>query len=198
MVGFPWRLDDDDESLYNAMLWVSYSKETGKSSIFHIYLKAFLYQTDETWAVEGPGFTSVYDQAIDAKVGLGICMDLSPYQFKAPFDKYEFGTFQKNAETRHIWCCMNWLSPLDCKPAADETVELEAIQKQLSYWMQRIIPWLATEDHDPISFAVSNRVGTERGTTFNGCSAVFTKSSRGWSVKHMDRHEEGVVIVDVS
>ena len=31
------------------------------------------------------------------KFGFGICMDVNPYQFKSPFEKFEFARFHENA-----------------------------------------------------------------------------------------------------
>ena len=52
------------------------------------YDKHFLYETDETWAEEGESFKVFKNLKIAQKalnVGFGICMDLSPYQFKARY-----------------------------------------------------------------------------------------------------------------
>ena len=44
-------------------------------------------------------------------------MDLSPYQFKAPFDAFEFGTFAAGEAPDAIWVVMNWL---DSHPEEEE------------------------------------------------------------------------------
>src|SRR4051794_37188104 len=50
--GFPERADGD--VLYNSLLVC----DPG-GNIVHVYRKHFLYTTDETWAAEGPGFTTL-------------------------------------------------------------------------------------------------------------------------------------------
>lgn len=115
-------------------------------------------------------------------------MDLSPYQYKTPFEAYEFGSYHLKAESKHVCCCMNWLSPLY---GVDLELEDTEINKQLNYWLQRIYPLVMSPEHAPISIAISNRVGTERGeitafclsyflgTTFNLCSAILTSNKVG-------------------
>jgi len=64
------------------------------------YKKHFLYETDKTWASEGPGFETVdlklprSDKVI--KIGHGICMDINPWEFKAEYEAFEFSTFHRD------------------------------------------------------------------------------------------------------
>nr|CAG8541159.1 7576_t:CDS:10 [Entrophospora candida] len=56
------------------------------------YQKTHLYETDENWAEEGPGFKSIHIPILGKlllKVGLAICMDLSPYRFQASSSEFE-------------------------------------------------------------------------------------------------------------
>jgi protein N-terminal amidase len=119
-VGYP-RIDDS-KRLYNSLMLISPSGE-----LISTYDKHFLYSVDESWAEEGSAFMTAkidfnqsklkdgcdYTNNSDGcvNVGFGICMDLSPYQFKAPFELFEFGTFQANNDADIILCCMAWLLP---------------------------------------------------------------------------------------
>ena len=64
------------------------------------YKKHFLYETDKTWAQEGPGFETMdlklprSDKII--KIGHGICMDINPWEFKSEFELFEFANFHKS------------------------------------------------------------------------------------------------------
>ena len=44
----------------------------------------------------------------DVKLGIGICMDLNPYEFTAPFEKMEFSTFCKENDVECIVFLTNW------------------------------------------------------------------------------------------
>ena len=85
MVGFPMR--EESGRFSNAMCVIGRD-----GAILHHYRKHFLYETDETWADPGPSFISV-DLPDYGRVGFGICMDLNPHQFTAPFNRFEFGHF---------------------------------------------------------------------------------------------------------
>lgn len=77
--------------------------------VIHRYRKSFLYETDEVWGcVEGPGFKS-FQLCDGVKASIGICMDLNPYQFKAPFTDFEFSSHCYEEGTNLIICPMNWL-----------------------------------------------------------------------------------------
>lgn len=60
-----------------------------------VYDKSFLYSSDKTWAEEGTGFMTVKipqrgsEQMLHC--GLGICMDINPYGFQAPFTVRDCG-----------------------------------------------------------------------------------------------------------
>lgn len=67
------------------------------------YKKHFLYDTDKTWADEGPEFESMdlkLHRRTDGKiikVGHGICMDINPYNFTADYEDFEFANYHKTA-----------------------------------------------------------------------------------------------------
>ena len=77
------------------------------------YKKHFLYMTDETWADEGPGFDTMTlklprnEKSI--KIGHGICMDINPYKFEAPFTAYEFANYQNKENVQLILFSSAWL-----------------------------------------------------------------------------------------
>lgn len=49
------------------------------------------------------------ENLIPLKVQVGICMDLNPYKFTAPFEKYEFGQAALNNDASLVLCPMAWL-----------------------------------------------------------------------------------------
>lgn len=56
------------------------------------YRKSFLYYTDETWAAEPSNRFSITTLGSLGPVIQGICMDINPYRFTAPWSDYEFAT----------------------------------------------------------------------------------------------------------
>ena len=73
---------------------------TPESIFVKSYKKHFLYETDLTWADEGPGFEAMdlflprHNKSV--RIGHGICMDINPKEFTAPYEDFEFATFLKN------------------------------------------------------------------------------------------------------
>ena len=78
--GYP---EIDGDNLYNSQQVISPNGEYVKN-----YRKHFLYKIDKTWASEGPAFDTFEFKLprSDAiiKIGHGICMDIEPWEFKAP------------------------------------------------------------------------------------------------------------------
>lgn len=126
LVGFP-EWDAQENKIFNSAVL------TGPDgSMIHHYRKTFLYESDENWGCsENPSkkqfepFELIINKDYYLKrdenskrsdyklivCNIGICMDLNPYKFEAPFNKFEFSLscFQNRAEL--ILCPMAWLSP---------------------------------------------------------------------------------------
>ncbi|CAG8749027.1 2841_t:CDS:2, partial [Acaulospora morrowiae] len=152
----------------------------------------------ENWADEGPGFKAIDVPGL-GKVGFGICMDINPYKFTAPFDAYEFTNFHLQQKTDIILCSMAWL---DSETSA------------VDYWLQRLFPLINDAEYrgfrpdarNPetaikrnVLFVVCNRTGTEEGVTFCGSSIIVSISSRGeiHMLGSLGIHQEDVIVVDV-
>lgn len=108
VIGYP---ELSGNTIYNSAMVVS-----PKGSLIHNYRKTHLYETDETWGCsESPsGFTS-FDLPIERlgksfKTSIGICMDLNPYQFKAPFEEYEFATACVKNEVELVIVPTAWMN----------------------------------------------------------------------------------------
>lgn len=139
VIGYPERSETlDDSNLYNSAIVVGPDGDL----VFN-YRKSFLYYTDEDWGCqENPmgfqsfplvfkdratstvdGKSSVTD--VTLKTSIGICMDLSPYKFEAPFQDFEFATYNIDKNNELIICPMAWLH--SCSITQDS--KLEAAQK---------------------------------------------------------------------
>lgn len=96
------------------------------------YHKTFLYDADEAWGCsENPdkSFAPV-DVEINhekVRINFGICMDLNPYKFEAPFNKFEFALSCYENQSKLIICPMAWLSPFS-PSIKSEMLSLEKLQ----------------------------------------------------------------------
>ncbi|CCF58013.1 hypothetical protein KAFR_0D03650 [Kazachstania africana CBS 2517] len=110
VIGYPEKSIDNDEKCYNSALVMS---PLGKL-VFN-YRKSFLYETDKQWQCEeNPQRFEKFKLSFPSKnlnlnCAIGICMDLSPYEFKAPFNDFEFSSFCLENDIELIICPMAWL-----------------------------------------------------------------------------------------
>ena len=85
---------------------------------------------DKTWASEGQGFQALTCtfHGQDVRIGLGICMDINPYEFTAPYDAFELSKFWKAQNVELAVFCTNWCTDEDPLPSTTTTIQ---------YWMGR-------------------------------------------------------------
>eukprot|EP00158_Paraphelidium_tribonemae_P007952 Partr_v1_DN28407_c0_g1_i1_m41194 putative Nitrilase family, member 2 len=212
-VGFALK---DGDRYFNALMLVD-----PRGDLVHVYRKHFLYETDEQWASEGPAFQSIHIDELGCRVGFGICMDLNPHKFQAPFDAFEFSSYHQRAGSRLILCSMNWLTH-DNKPriadknayenssaetlaryeelhesqAAEDAEEGVHSTQTLRYWLLRMSECLDT----PVTVVICNRIGREKESTFVGNSCVLDMNGRATGddfVKGvLRRRAEGLLVAD--
>jgi len=102
VLGYPQYVDES--KLYNSAIVINPQGE-----IIHNYNKSFLYETDEAYgASEGSGFKS-FEIFNGIKASIGICMDLNPYKFEAPFNAFEFSGHCYSEDVKLVICPMAWL-----------------------------------------------------------------------------------------
>ena len=136
------------------------------------YRKHFLYTDDERWSLEGKNFGYIEittKKGIQLKLGIGICMDINPYKFKSPFKKMEFANHCLNKNVDLIIFPTNWI---DSEP--NDTSELHK-NDLWSYWMERMEPYKKknSKNKKNVYMLCANRIGTEKTTTFHGCSCIM-------------------------
>lgn len=113
LIGYPEKLPlskpQNNYKIYNSAVLIS---PTGK--VIHNYRKTFLYETDEQWGCEeSPKGFEAFDIEIRGRVfktAIGICMDLNPYKFQAPFEKYEFTNFCYKNDVDLVLVPTAWLN----------------------------------------------------------------------------------------
>eukprot|EP00924_Labyrinthula_sp_SR-Ha-C_P000664 augustus_masked-scaffold_7-processed-gene-0.42-mRNA-1 protein AED:0.07 eAED:0.11 QI:0/-1/0/1/-1/1/1/0/294 len=177
-----------------------------------LYDKSHLYEADETWATEGTGFKTISMNFIDVnenlqvlKAGLGICMDINPKGFKAPYEKYELSTFHQDQAVDLLLFSSNWCTHGE-EPNSFQTI---------NYWFDRLKPLYSSNSGKKTYFCCADRVGTETNdlleqgkegvTPFCGTSCVISLDDDSCSGSNMSElllgylnsKDEDLLIVEV-
>jgi protein N-terminal amidase len=160
-----------------------------KGSLIHSYRKHFLYEIDKRWAEEGEKF-EVIDISISTKtykIGLGICMDINPYEFKDErYKLYEMASEYHKQKVDIVLLSTNWTSskPLDANSKMDT----------INYWVERLRPF---HKYDKVAYFISaDRIGKEETVQYSGSSCVVQFPSVKL-LKCLDTEKEGVIFVEL-
>lgn len=199
---------DENTIAYNSLVFVNAEGEV----VAH-YRKSFLYYTDETWAKEGSGFYAgilpIGKQGKRVKIAAGICMDINPYKFEAPWTAYEFATHAQNARAKVIVLSTAWLTHLTSLELMEEPNKPD--MNTLGYWIERFRPLMEVSGpQEEVVIVFANRTGNEGmaerigEVKYAGSSTVMgmrkaVPGSREANVKIWDvmgRAQDGVMIVD--
>ena len=166
------------------------------------YRKTFLFCTDETWAMEGPGFWAgtlplpppldPVEDEFEVRVAHGICMDINNYQFLGPWEAFEFANHCLRSDAQLIVMCNAWLEP---PPAGDTSLPNgenprgnEPNMQTMVYWADRLLPLVNDDEKRVVVFA--DRVGVEGTTKYAGTSTVLRVG--GGEVKVWDALSRGL------
>ncbi|KAL7913772.1 carbon-nitrogen hydrolase [Trichoderma velutinum] len=195
VVGYPEKVDPTlnwptDPQYYNSAIAVNGEGETVAN-----YRKSHLYYTDETWALEGShGFFGGRLPGL-GRAAMGICMDLNPYKFEAPWNRFEFGQHVLDSGARLVIVSMAWLT--NENPQEFTSTPLEPDSMTLLYWVSRLEPLIRAESNQEVIVVFANRCGTEGEATYAGTSAVVgIQSGEIWVYGIMGRGETGLLVVD--
>lgn len=109
VVGYPEQVDVSDKwptspEYYNSAMVVNNDGENIVN-----YRKHFLYMIDETWALEGSGFGKEFIPGL-GQTAMGICMDINPYKFEAPWHAFEFAFHVLEVKANLVIISMAWLT----------------------------------------------------------------------------------------
>lgn len=177
-----------DGALYNAVMVVDRDGTLACNP-----RKTFLYETDKPWARAGGGFASWRCPWLgDRLLAFGICMDINPDDFSAPFEAFEFANFCLQQQSDLVLLTCAWC---DFEPPEAPTLPT------LSYWATRLSPLvhalqsgaLAKRD---VFFLASNRIGEENGTFFVGASCAMALR-RPEVLQHAPRRQETLLRVSL-
>ncbi|OCK76139.1 carbon-nitrogen hydrolase [Lepidopterella palustris CBS 459.81] len=163
------------------------------------YRKTFLFYNDEIWARESPsGFFTEHLGTL-GRVALGICMDINPYKFTAPWDAMEFASAAVTAHADIVSVSMAWIS----RHAPEDFEGLNALEPDMAtmtYWIQRMQP-LVDSAHQikPLFVVFANRCGHEGEVYYSGSSTIMKIDKGGvWLYQSLGRDEERCLIVDTA
>lgn len=176
-IGVPTRQQD---SFFNSLLVCFPNKTTT------IYCKHFLYTQDEHWATPGEAFESIQIPGF-GRVALGICMDINPHQFSAPFEAFEFANYHLDVDW--IWLSNAWLSS---EGKVDENPSVSTI----NYWITRLSPLI--KSNKTCNVVIANRVGIEGSSVFCGSSCILKIGNGRFEVcAALGGADEGVIVADI-
>ncbi|KAI1505624.1 hypothetical protein F5X99DRAFT_428743 [Biscogniauxia marginata] len=170
-VGYPEKVDvkpkwPTSPEYYNSVIVVNSEGETIAN-----YRKSFLYYTDETWALEGQeGFYEGYIPGL-GHTSMGICMDINPYKFEAPWHAFEFAFHILEVESNLVIVTMAWLTREDGRMFS--RMPKEPDMDTLTYWITRLEPLIRSENEEEIVVVFCNRTGIEDDAVYAGTSAVI-------------------------
>ncbi|KAK1983461.1 hypothetical protein LZ30DRAFT_480680 [Colletotrichum cereale] len=170
VVGYPEKVDVSNNwptgpEYYNSAIVVNGDGETIAN-----YRKNFLYYTDETWALEGnKGFYEGWIPGL-GNTSIGICMDLNPYKFQAPWHAFEFAFHVLEHESNLVIVSMAWMTREDGRLFS--RMPNEPDMDTLTYWVTRLEPLIRAESEEEIIVVFCNRTGNEDEAVYAGTSAV--------------------------
>lgn len=208
-VGYP-EVETNSESSDQAIYYNSLLVVDENGDLILNYRKCFLYYTDETWAAEGQvergfrelqfspqGKVSAEEQEKRVATSFGICMDINPYKFEAPFDKWEFATRVLDSKSQLVILSMAWLTLLSREEL--DSLKFKPEMDTFNYWLQRFWPLLqkkmehevdidggnAADSPKKIVIVFANRSGEEPPTEdtkpparYAGTSAIIAVTQR--------------------
>ncbi|KAJ4388951.1 hypothetical protein N0V93_006413 [Gnomoniopsis smithogilvyi] len=171
VVGYPERVDVTPKwptgpEYYNSTIVVNGDGETVAN-----YRKSFLYVIDETWALEGKDGFFVEDVPDLGTIAMGICMDLNPYKFEAPWHAFEFAFHILSVEANLVIVTMAWVTREDGRHFSRMPEEPD--METLTYWVQRLEPLIRIDGQEEVIVVFCNRTGTEDDLVYAGTSSVI-------------------------
>lgn len=132
---------------------------------------------------------------------LGVCMDINPKDFVAPWGDYELANATLTHGSRLLLFASAWThNHPDDDPALVTPVDADEVRR---YWLSRLAPLVGKDVH----FVCANRVGAENGILFTGCSCVISLREpevvgalgdlgEGVLVTEIDVHDDDVFFED--
>lgn len=223
VIGYP---ETHQGTTYNSALVVD---EEG--NVVYNYRKTHLYETDEAWGCkENPdkSFPSIPltlgkdSSRLTLRTNIGICMDLNPYKFEAPFNKFEFSISSWLNDSSLIIVPTAWLS--SDSPSIQESWTRDEKDKKASewqkrftensideanveskllvdYWILRFFPFLShpanglSQKPHKTTVILCNRTGIEGDVLYGGSSSILQFDPLKGSSDDLDSANPSVEVV---
>lgn len=128
---------------------------------------------------------------------MGICMDLNPHKFEAPWNAFEFANHILHREANLVVLSMAWLT----REPAETFLEnpLDPDLETLRYWIARMEPLLRKEGEEEIIVVFANRSGIEDEVVYAGSSCVLGIHDGEVAVYGLlGRGQQELLVVDTS
>lgn len=171
VVGYPEKVDPLLQWPTNPEYYSAATVVNGEGETVANYRKTHLYYTDETWALEGPaGFFDGWLERL-GQTAIGICMDLNPYKFEAPWDDFEFAHHVLDSGATLVVIPMAWIA--NDGPQNFSCLPQEPDMDTLLYWVSRFEPIIRADSPEEVIIVFANRTGSEGDATYTGTSAVI-------------------------
>lgn len=200
---------DEGTIAYNSLVFVD-----AEGQVVAHHRKRFLYYTDEAWAQEGTSFYSgvlpMGNSGKRVKAAAGICMDVNPYKFEAPWTAYEFANHCRTAKAKVVVLSCAWLTRLSALELLEESMRPD--MDTLSYWIERFRPLVeANGAEEEVIVVIANRTGDEGEAPRIG-EVRYAGSSTVMGLKKSDKHgntqvkiwdvmgraQDGLLIIDTN
>ena len=111
-----------------------------------------------------------------AKASFGICMDLNPHKFVAPWGEYELSRHALEQGAEILVLSMAWLTKLSKEAIAEK--EEQPDLDTLSYWIERLKPLV--EGEKEVLVVCANRCGEEPGKNPLGAEEGVRYAGSSW------------------
>ncbi|KAL7919352.1 carbon-nitrogen hydrolase [Trichoderma austrokoningii] len=171
VAGYPEMVDVSPDSPTGPEYYSSAIVVNGDGETIANYRKAFLYDTDESWALEGDhGFYDGYIPGL-GNTAIGFGMDMNPYKLEAPWHAFEFAFHVLEAASNLVIVTMSWVTREDRRHFS--RMPNEPDMDTLTYWITRLEPLIRSNNEEEIIVVFCNRTGTEDQVTYAGTSAVI-------------------------
>jgi protein N-terminal amidase len=126
---------------------------------------------------------------------MGICMDINPHRFEAPWTKYEFAHHVLDTHAQLVIVSMAWLTRLS--PQELTELPLRPDNETVSYWIERFFPVHSSRQSN-VFIVLANRCGIEESACYAGTSSVICfRNGKGYIYEILGKCEEKCMVVDL-
>ena len=185
--------------------WADEDIESGFTSLELVLKARGIGNTNSSRSSRSSRSSKVEEYRI--KTTVGICMDINPYKFEAPWGAFEFAKTIEKASSSLVLFASAWTNA-----HPDDDAETKAIvpdrTETWNYWFNRLLPLFVDQEKEgeegiirprKRAFVFTNRVGVEREIHFVGSSVVFQIERGGKLIVKggLDNKKEGILVAHV-